>query len=337
MTTVALLRPEPRVRVLPIRILSYCRRHWATVLLVALVTLFLAIALSPYYCASVPAGHVAVKWYRFAGGTDTETVYGEGSHFFWPWDKMSVYDAHVQQISRDFDVLTRDGLMITVNIALRFHLHRGAVGLLHKYVGREFTDTLLIPAIGSYARLVFSQKSTDDAYTEQRIELPATIKQAMIADLQNNFGLTTRNLPWLFLDDVFIRSMRFPQEVQAAINQKMEQYQLKQEYTYRLERERLESERKEIEAQGIARFQAIISEGISNNYLRLKGIEATLALARSANAKVVVIGSGNDGMPLILGGAGDLPDAGRETGGGSATPQPAIPAQPSTDGKRRTD
>jgi regulator of protease activity HflC (stomatin/prohibitin superfamily) len=328
MTAVALLKPERRPRTIPIRVWWYCRRHWPTIALVALVTVFLAIALLPFYCITVQAGHVAVKWYRFAGGTDTETVYDEGSHFFAPWNKMSAYDARVQHVNRDFDVLTRDGLMITVNIALRFHLNKAAVGLLHKYVGRAYLETLLIPAVGSYARAVFSQNSTDDTYTKQRTELPAVIKQAIVADLANNFGVTnSRRLPWIFLDDVLIRSMRFPPQVQVAINRKMEEYQLKQEYAYRLERERLESERKAVEAQGIARFQSTVSAGISDAYLRWKGIDATLALAQSANAKVVVIGSGREGLPLILGGV-DRP-SGEGPAGFAGFAEPATrPAEP---------
>src|SRR5262249_50404689 len=110
--TIAFSKAETFVRSRPKRIWSYCRRHWPTITLVSLVTLFVLIALSPYYCVRVPAGHVAVEWYSFAGGTDTETVYGEGGHFFFPWNNMSVYNTRVQQVSRDFDVLTQDGLMM---------------------------------------------------------------------------------------------------------------------------------------------------------------------------------------------------------------------------------
>jgi regulator of protease activity HflC (stomatin/prohibitin superfamily) len=302
--TAVLFTPEGAFRSRSSRLWWYCKRHWRTIVLVALVSLLLVIAFSPYYCVSVPAGRVAVKWYRFDGGTDTETVYGEGSHFFFPWDKMAIYDSRVQQVNQDFDVLTRDGLMMTVNIALRFHLNREAVGLLHKYVGRAYVDKLLLPSAGSYAKLVFSQISTDDAYMKQRTELPARIRHEMVTDLANDFGLTSdRRLPWLSLDDALIRGIRFPKAVEEAVNRKMEEYQLKQEYAYRVEREQLESRRKEIEAQGIARFQTIVSGGISESYLRWKEIDATLALARSANTKIVVIGAGKDGMPLILGGA----------------------------------
>merc|ERR1719164_365359 len=68
-----------------------------------------------------------------------------------------------------------------------------------------------------------------------------------------------------------------------------------------LQKERQEAERKKIEAQGIADFQRIVSDGISPNLLKWKGIEATEKLARSENAKVVIMGNGKDSLPVILG------------------------------------
>jgi hypothetical protein len=103
------------------------------------------------------------------------------------------------------------------------------------------------------------------------------------------------------LEDVLIRSIRLPSEVQASIVRKVEQYHLSLEYVHRLNRERSEAERREIEANGIRKFQEIIGEGITQAYLQWKGIDATLQLAQSNNAKVVIIGSGSSGMPLILG------------------------------------
>ena len=64
---------------------------------------------------------------------------------------------------------------------------------------------------------------------------------------------------------------------------------------------RIRSDRKRIEAQGIADFQKIVAQGLSDQYLRWKGIEATEKLANSTNAKVVIVGSGSDGLPIILG------------------------------------
>ena len=308
------------------RVRSWYRTHGLTLVLGPLLAAFIIVAFWHWVTVVVPAGHVGVRWYRFAGGTDTQTVYGEGNLFIWPWDKMAVYDARLQQIGRDFDVLTRDGLMMTVNVSVRYRLNNSAVGLLHKHVGPDYIDTLLAPTVGSFARIVFSQNSTEAVYTDRRIAIQAEIKQAVAAELDHYLGQQDhRSVPWLYLDDVLIRSMRFPPEIQAAVNSKIAQQQLREEYAYRLQREELESRRKEIEAQGIARFQGIVGAGISDTYLRWKGIEATLALAQSPNAKIVIIGAGNSGMPLILGGL-DNPIPVRPAAGEPANLAPAVSA-----------
>ena len=67
-----------------------------------------------------------------------------------------------------------------------------------------------------------------------------------------------------------------------------------------LQKEKQEAERKRIEAQGIRDFQQTISQGLSQQLLQWKGIEATERLATSANAKVIMIGSPRTGLPLIL-------------------------------------
>jgi regulator of protease activity HflC (stomatin/prohibitin superfamily) len=299
--TRSLIGTMPRQTKLLLR--SFYQRHRLAINLSGLLLLFLIVAMWQFITVVIPAGHIGVKWYRFFGGTDTETVYTEGTHFLWPWDKIEVYDARLQQINRDFEVLSRDGLSITVNIAFRFQINPARVGELHKYVGRDYVDVLLVPEVGAFARAVFSQNSTEDIYTVRRAALDGEIRKAVIAGLDKGIGsLGISHQPWIILADVLIRDMRFPPEVQEAINRKMAQDQLRQEYAYRLQREELESQRKEVEAHGIAQFQAIVGAGMEN-YLRWRGIDATLALARSCNAKVVMIGSAKGGTPLILGGA----------------------------------
>jgi prohibitin 2 len=101
--------------------------------------------------------------------------------------------------------------------------------------------------------------------------------------------------------DTLVLSIELPPAIVAAINRQTEQFYLIQEYRYRVEREAQESRRKQIEANGIAAFQQTVSQGISDSYLRWRGIEATLALSQSHNSKIVVIGGGKDGLPIILG------------------------------------
>ncbi len=108
--------------------------------------------------------------------------------------------------------------------------------------------------------------------------------------------------------DTLVLSIELPPEIVAAINRQTEQYYMIKEYKFRVQREAEESKRKQIEADGIAAFQKTVSQGISDSYLRWRGIEATLALAQSPNTKIVIIGSGKDGLPIILG--NDVPAAG---------------------------
>ena len=121
----------------------------------------------------------------------------------------------------------------------------------------------------------------------------------------------------LIIYDTLVLGLELPATVNAAINRKIEQYYLVQEYGFRVEREKKESERKQIEANGIRDFQQTVTQGISDSYVRWRGIEATLQLAQSPNTKIVIIGSGKDGLPVILGNV-DTP----------MQPNPAAPAAP---------
>ena len=128
--------------------------------------------------------------------------------------------------------------------------------------------------------------------------------------------------------DTLVLSIELPPQIVGAINRQTEQFYLIQEYKFRVEREAEESKRKQIEANGIAAFQRTVSQGISNSYLRWRGIEATLALSNSQNAKIVIIGTGKDGLPIILGNVETPapPTAAPQSGAGGATPAPPAPA-----------
>jgi len=140
----------------------------------------------------------------------------------------------------------------------------------------------------------------------------------------------------IILYDILVAGIELPAAIVAAINRKTEQYYIAEEYKFRVEREKRESERKKIEAEGIRDFQQTVSQGISESYLRWRGIEATLQLSQSTNAKVVVIGSGKDGLPIILGNvdapaplAGSTPPSGTDTMNKESTTAagPAVPLE----------
>ena len=124
--------------------------------------------------------------------------------------------------------------------------------------------------------------------------------------------------------DTLVLSIELPPAIVGAINRQTQQFYEIQEFKYRVEREAQESRRKQIEANGIAAFQRTVSEGISDSYLRWRGIEATLALAQSSNSKIVIIGSGKDGLPIILGNV----DSAEPTQAPGQSPQTTKPRRP---------
>ena len=179
-------------------------------------------------------------------------------------------------------------------------------------------------------QLASNAKLTD----QQRKELAVTIEtkqkalQRNYEDLQTEMQRTEQESEYgehyrvslddmLIIYDTLVLGLELPATVNAAINRKIEQYYLVQEYGFRVEREKKESERKQIEANGIRDFQQTVTQGISDSYVRWRGIEATLQLAQSPNSKIVIIGSGKDGLPVILGNV-DTP----------MQPTPAAPAVP---------
>lgn len=299
---------------------AFFARHLMTMTLVLLILTFLAGLLYPMSVITIPSGNIGILWRRFAGGTDLTTVWNEGIHLIAPFDELIIYDARLLQVEHDFDVLSNDGLTITVNIAFRYRIIKENAPVLHKYVGANYTNILLLPEIGSQARNVFSQYAPDQIYTK-RDEIQEKIEFAVRDSLTNEFNPDSLiNVEYIQLEDVLIRSIRLPPEVQASIVRKVEQYHLSLEYVHRLNRERSEAERRIIEANGIRQFQEIIGEGITQAYLQWKGIDATLQLAQSNNAKVVIIGSGSSGMPLILGNLDSASASGGQAGVTMNTP-----------------
>ena len=189
------------------------------------------------------------------------------------------------------------------------------VAVLHKFIGPQYLDTVVDPEIGSRAREVISQFTAQEVYTSRE-----QIQDKIRAEAQKSLGAHLNSLvqpeameqpdPKHYNDflqnsiqvlDTLVLSIELPPAIVGAINRQTQQFYEIQEFKYRVEREAQESRRKQIEANGIAAFQRTVSQGISDSYLRWRGIEATLALAQSSNSKIVIIGSGKDGLPIILG------------------------------------
>ena len=278
------------------RIRKWIEGHFIAVSSTLLILFLLTPILLTNMFITIPAGHGGALWLRFCGGTVMEFYYGEGTKVIFPWDKVYVYDTRVQQKTEKLDVLTRDGLQISAEVTVRFRLRPDSLGAITAFAGPEFVDNLLMPSVASVVRLEAAKQSIDEVYStnretlEQRVlgSLRQTVNDLIPNDLHSGHEID--------IEDFRIRSIILPPSVQAAIENKLNQFQISQQYKYIITREEQERERKQIEAQGIKAFQDIVSSGISENYLRWKGIDATLKLADSPNAKIVIIG-GKEGLP----------------------------------------
>ncbi|MDH2434871.1 prohibitin family protein [Pokkaliibacter sp. MBI-7] len=282
-----------------LRIGKWLKRHSMPIYISMLMFVLSLIILAPNIFINVPAGHAGVLWLRFFGGTVTDHYYGEGLHMIFPWDEMYIYDTRLQNSARVYDTISSNGLSMQVEIAVRYRVNKDALGMLHKLVGPDYPEILVYPEIGSHARELISRYTPEQLYTETRAFIQAQILQRMVTQLGNSLINQSSHGRLVNVEDVLIRSVKLPDKVAQAIERKAEQYQAMLEYDFRIAREKKERDRKIIEAEGIRAFQDIVAKTITPEYLRLRGIDATMALATSQNSKMIIIG-GKDGLPVIL-------------------------------------
>jgi regulator of protease activity HflC (stomatin/prohibitin superfamily) len=238
-------------------------------------------------------GERAVIFKRFAGGLDKENIYGPGFHAIAPWNDPVRYDVKEQKREETMDVLDKEGLSINLDVTIIFNPFYDKIGYLHENIGENYVDVMVIPNVRSTVRAVTGRFNAEEIYSTKRAEVESEIISA------TRSALNAKNIE---MKDLLIRSISLPEKIKQAIESKLQQQQEALAYQFRLEREKSEAERKRIEAQGIADYNRIISASLTDRILKQKGIDATLELANSANSKVVVIGSGEDGLPMILGG-----------------------------------
>jgi regulator of protease activity HflC (stomatin/prohibitin superfamily) len=314
----------------PSRWRRFAERHLPSVVIYLMVATLVAVVLYPHMVITVPSGDVGVLWKRFGGGTvlDPRRLKNEGFNLISPWNEVFLYDLRLQSFTESYNAISSDGVSLTASVNVRFRLQRDAVPVLHQAIGPNYKQVLVQPGIGSLTREVMAQYTAEQVYSTARQEIQDKIRSLAEDRLsekmmehegeEESYRVSLKDT--IILYDILVAGIELPAAIVAAINRKTEQYYISEEYKFRVEREKRESERKKIEAEGIRDFQQIVSQGISESYLRWRGIEATLQLSQSTNSKVVVIGSGKDGLPIILGNvdtpappAGSTPPTGNDT------------------------
>ena len=259
-------------------------------LLLAFLTVFFWPWLNDRVFMSLRPGEAGVLWERFFGGTNLNYTYREGFHFVLPWNRLYVYNVRLQQTPHKIVALCKNGLPVELEVSIRHRPLDGKLPLLHTVVGPDYVNVVIKPEIEAHVRAIVSQFEPTELYTSEGYILNLIV-QGAASEIAERY---------ISLDDLLIKRIILPPAIASAIEAKLVQEQRVFEYDFRIAQAQKEAERKAAEAGGILKFQQTVAAGGSfKDYLRYAGIQATVDLAGSDNAKMVVIGN-SDGLPLIL-------------------------------------
>ena len=253
------------------------------------IAVALLIALSQSWTI-IPAGHTGVI--DFLGNVSDNTL-KPGVNLVNPMAKIEKMSIKTQELKELMSVPSKEGLSVDLEISLLFKLNSEKANDIYKTVGPNYADIILLPQFRSVVRGVTARYEAKALYTASREKLASEILEEL-ERLVGPRGIIVEQAP--------LRQIQLPARLTQSIEEKLQAEQESQRMEFILLKEKQEADRKRIEAKGIADFQNIVAKGISDQLLKWKGIEATEKLANSPNTKVIVIGSGKDGLPLILGG-----------------------------------
>lgn len=234
-----------------------------------------------------------VVFKKYTSGLDVENVLGQGLTVVAPWNDVIKFDVEEQQIEETMDVLSVDGLSISIDVSLRFRPIPDQIGYLYEQFKTSYAAKLIRPELRSAVRQIVGQYTPEELYATKRQEIETRIEDATRKTLEEN------NIE---LKALLFRSIKLPNSIKTAIEEKLAADQEAQKFDYLLVKETKEAERRRIDAEGKAAANKILSASLTDKILTEKGILATEALAKSPNSKVIVIGSGDGGLPIILGG-----------------------------------
>ncbi|MCH1517270.1 MAG: prohibitin family protein [Flavobacteriaceae bacterium] len=239
-------------------------------------------------------GEAGVLFKTFGGGVVVDRPpLGEGFHIIAPWNKVYVYNVKQQEVFESkMQVLSSNGLEISLDISVLYQPKVAELGKLHKTKGENYLNIIIIPQIRAVARSVVGRYTPEQLYSTKRDAIQNEIYEETKKVVEDQH---------VQLNAVLVRDVTLPIAIREAIERKLNQEQEALEYEFRIAKATQEAERQRIDAEGKATANRILSASLTDKILQEKGIEATIKLSESPNSKVIVIGSGDGGLPIILG------------------------------------
>lgn len=259
------------------------------VVLAAFIGLVLVVLLLSSF-TTIPAGKIGVL--TLFGRVTGETL-NSGLHFVNPLKKVTEMTVRTQSLKESADVPSAEGLVMGLDTSLVFHLNPDKAAKVYQELGPNYIDAIVEPVLRSAIREATASHTANALYSSARQEVQNEIRKTLKRDLE---------VRGIEVEDVLLRDIRLPIALKSSIEAKQQAEQESLAMNFKLQKEKQEADRKRIEAQGIRDFQSTVSQGLNSQLLEWKGIEATEALAKSTNTKIVVIGNSKNGLPLVLGG-----------------------------------
>jgi regulator of protease activity HflC (stomatin/prohibitin superfamily) len=241
----------------------------------------------PFIFYRIGPGQRGVKW-TITRGTEFRYVYTEGLRAVAPWNALFIYDTRIREIHGQVTVLSSNGLPVTVTYSGRYRPNPRNLPRLHELFGPQYEHTLVRPEMISAIRIAIGRYRPEEIYARPEGVLLREMQQPLRRELARNY---------VVLHDLVLTTLRLTPQVEFAISDKLTREQQALAYEFRLRAEQGERTRKQIEAEGIAAFQRVAGVSI----LQWRGLEVTSELARSENAKVVILGTGPNNLPILLG------------------------------------
>jgi regulator of protease activity HflC (stomatin/prohibitin superfamily) len=186
-------------------------------------------------------------------------------------------------------VLTSDGLEVTIDLTVLYRVIPGEAPRLIRETGADYEDKIVRPISRTRIRDNAVYYEAVALYSTKRDEFQSRIFKGIETDFKSR---------GLMLENLLVRNITLPANVKATIEQKIQAEQEAQKMQFILAKERQEADRKRVEAQGIADYQRIISESLTDRQLQYEQIKAMKELAQSQNAKLIMMGG--KGAPVIL-------------------------------------
>lgn len=258
--------------------------------IIGIAVIVIIIVLSKIFVILQPTER-GVVFKKYTSGLDVDDVKTEGLNIVAPWNDVIIFDIAERQVEETMSVLTKDGLSIAIDVSLRFRPQPNRIGYLYEAFRDSYVENFIRPEFRSAVRQVVGKYNPEEIYASKRLEIEKEIEEKI------RFKLEENNVE---LKALLFRGIQLPDMIKSAIEQKLSAEQEAQKYEFLIEKEKKEAERRKIDAEGKAIANEILDKSITRNILREKGISATQELSKSPNSKIVIIGGGGDGLPIIL-------------------------------------